>query len=268
VSGRALVVVSTYNQLPSLRLCLRGLLRQASTEFSIAVADDGSREETRDFVRAFARTAGERGIPVAHVWQEDVGFRKARILNEAVRRGGEASLVAFLDGDCVAPPEWVGRHLAAHEPGSFHVGGVARLSEEASAGLTEADVDEGRLDRLRTAEHARDSRVRARKSRWGTLLRLKHRPKVFGGNMAFDRSLFVALNGFDERFEGFGLEDTDLRDRAMRMRPRPRVKNLYGTNDVFHLWHPTGGRGRSPNRDYYETARPVRCERGLAGGGA
>ena len=94
-------------------------------------------------------------------------------------------------------------------------------------------------------------------------LRRKNRPKVLGGNMAFDRVLFAALNGFDERFEGFGLEDSDLRDRAMRLRPRPKVKNLYGVNDVFHLWHPRGGRGKSPNRAYYEQRRPARCEVGL-----
>ena len=52
--------------------------------------------------------------------------------------------------------------------------------------------------------------------------------------------------------------------RATRERvPRPKVKNLYGVNDVFHLWHPRGGRPSSPNRAYYETRRPARCEVGL-----
>ena len=70
-------------------------------------------------------------------------------------------------------------------------------------------------------------------------------------NMAIDRALFEALNGFDERFESWGVgEDSDLRDRAMRLRPRPRVKVLYGVNDVFHLWHPRSGR-RDQSQIYY-----------------
>ncbi|HIG04401.1 MAG TPA: hypothetical protein EYQ08_01515 [Planctomycetes bacterium] len=68
-----------------------------------------------------------------------------------------------------------------------------------------------------------------------TLLRLKNRPKVLGLNMAMDRALFEDLNGFDEKFVGYGLEDSDLRDRAMRRSPRPRVVNLYGEKDVYHL---------------------------------
>ena len=36
-------------------------------------------------------------------------------------------------------------------------------------------------------------------------------------NFAMDRGLFEALNGFDERFVGWGYEDSDLRDRAMRL---------------------------------------------------
>jgi hypothetical protein len=113
----------------------------------------------------------------------------------------------------------------------------------------------------------RDLRKKARQSRWGTRVRRRHRPKVLGLNMAIDRELFVALNGFDERFESWGIgEDTDLRDRAMRSRPRPRVRVLYTLNDVFHLWHPITRGRRSEGKPYYETSRPVRCERGLVQG--
>ena len=82
--------------------------------------------------------------------------------------------------------------------------------------------------------------------------------------MALDRDLFERLNGFDERFESWGLgEDSDLRDRAMRLRPKPRVKVLYTRNDVYHLWHPIGVNQRAESERYYRTERPIRCERGL-----
>ena len=73
------------------------------------------------------------------------------------------------------------------------------------------------------------------------------------------------INGFDERFTAVTVgEDTDLRDRAMRLRPRPRVKNLYLKTWVYHLWAPRPAHDRRhPNRAYYETARPVYCEKGL-----
>jgi GT2 family glycosyltransferase len=264
---RARVIVSAYERLDLLRLALRGYLRQSTRDFSLVVADDGSGPVTRAFVDAFGHEAEAAGIPFEHHWQEDRGFRKTRILNTAVRSHRGEPLLVFSDGDCLPPARFVERHLAAHAPLSFHVGGAVRLSREASEGLTEADVDAGRFERLVTAADRRDLARRARKSRWGVFLRRSRRPKCVGLNMAFDRTLLEAINGFDERFEGWGLEDSDLRDRAMRHRPRPAVRVLYGENDVFHLWHPVTPGQISNNREYYETARPVRCEAGLVRGG-
>lgn len=257
------VIVAAYEQLPALRLALRGYLRQTTRDFSLVVADDGSKDDTRAWLEAFAEQARAAGIAFEHHWQEDRGFRKTRILNHCVRQATDETLYLFSDGDCIPPARFVERHAAAHEPQSFHVGGAVRLDAEASAAIDEAAVDRGDFEALIQPSDRRDLARRARKSRWGTWLRRKNRPKVLGLNMAFDRELFEALNGFDERFEGYGYEDSDLRDRAMRHRPRPVVKVLYGTNDVFHLWHPAIPGGREPNRAYYRMDRPVRCAKGL-----
>ena len=198
-----------------------------------------------------------------HVWQEDVGFRRAACLNEGVRRSEGEPLLIFTDSDCIPPATFVERHLAAHEPWSFHAGGVVMLSEEVSARLTEADVDAGRHEGLATAADRRDLRRRAWKSRIGLLLRRRNRPKAYGANLALDRGLFEALNGYDERFDRYGFEDSDLRDRAVRLRPRTRVQVLHGKNDVFHLWHPRASGRKEGAREYYERERPVRCEAGL-----
>lgn len=259
----ARVIVAAYEQLPALRLALRGYLRQTTRDFTLVVADDGSKDDTRTWLEGFARDAEAAGIPFEHHWQQDRGFRKTRILNASVRAATDETLYLFSDGDCIPPAAFVERHLAAHEPLSFHVGGAVRLGPEASARIDAACVDRGDFERMVGPADRRDLARRARKSRWGTLLRRKNRPKVLGLNMAFDRALFEALNGFDERFEGYGYEDSDLRDRAMRHRPRPRVKVFYGENDVFHLYHPAIPGGRKPNRDYYRLQRPVRAERGL-----
>ena len=260
---RARVVVTTYEQPQHLRRALRGYLHQTVKDFSLVVADDGSGPETRSLVQEFAEQAAIRGIAFEHCWQEDRGFRRARIQNEAVRRGGGEDLLIFSDGDCIPPAHFVERHLSAHEPLSFQVAGAVRLTHEVSERITEADVDSGRFESLMAPADRRALARRARKSRWGMLLRRRHRPKVLGLNLAVDRRLFEALNGFDEVFVGWGLEDSDLRDRAMRHRPRPRVKILYARNDVFHLWHRKAGGTRSANRAYYDTLRPVRCELGL-----
>jgi glycosyltransferase involved in cell wall biosynthesis len=255
--------MATYNQLPAMRRAVRGYLRQTTNEFVLTIADDGSRPDTADLVRSFAAEAASRGLRVDHVWQEDLGYRRAAVLNEGVRRSEGEPLLIFTDADCIPPATFVERHLARHEPFSFHVGGVVMLSEQASAGLTEDDVDAGRHEALATLADRWDLAWRAWKSRVGLLLHRPRRPKVFGANLALDRGLFEALNGFDERFDSYGFEDSDLRDRAVRLRPSTRMKVLHGRNDVFHLWHPRAPGRREAVRAYYDRERPVRCERGL-----
>ena len=260
----ALVVLCVYNQLPFLRRVLPGYLRQSTSDFHLTIADDGSSDGTDAFVDACRADFEARGIGLSHVWQADEGFRKTRILNEAVRQSPSAPLLIFSDGDCVPPPRFVERHLAVHEPMSFHVAGAYRLDAETSDALTLEAVEAGTFEGCGLPENDRELRKKRRQSIWGTKIGRRNRPKILGLNMAYDRELFLALNGFDERFQSWGIgEDTDMRDRAMRLRPKPRVKVLYTENDVYHLWHPVGTNQRAESERYYKTDRPVRCEHGL-----
>lgn len=264
MSARARVIVSTYNQLPALRLALRGYLRQTTDDFALTVADDGSREDTQSFLRDFAREIEGLGIDFDVVRHADDGFRKTTIVNEAVRRSKGEPLLIFSDGDCIPPAHFVEHHVSVHEPWSFHVGGAYRLSQEASEAITAEDVDAGRFEMLGDETHRRALRRLRRKSFWGTLSRRRNRPKILGLNFAMDRDLFVALNGYDERFATYAVEDTDIGDRAMRLKPRARVKNLYTRCDVYHLWHPETPGGRAESLALHErTAHPPRCEVGL-----
>lgn len=260
----ARVIITAYNNVPALRIALRGYLRQTTQDFGITMADDGSGPETRAFLREFGAEASAHGIPFDTVWHEDLGFRRAAISNAAVRRTQGERLLIFVDGDCIPPAHFVARHLGVHEPWSFHVGGAYRLSRTVSSSITESDVDAGRFESLGGPEHMRQLLRLRRKSFWGTLFRRRRRPKVLGLNFAMDRALFFALNGYDERFTEYGMEDTDLGDRAMRLRPRARVKNLYLECDVYHLWHPQHAGGRSRGLAiYHRYPHPPRCELGL-----
>ena len=262
----ARVILTAYNQLHFLRRVLRGYLRQSHTHFAITVADDGSSDGSEAFIQSMVAPFAERGILLEHLWQEDDGWRKCRILNRAVAEAPNEPLLVFSDGDCIPPGDYIKTHVEAHVPRSFHVAGGVRLSQGVSEGVSEDDVDAGRFETLAEDEHKKDARRRYRKSKWGTLVRRRRRPKILGLNFAVDRALFEAVNGFDENFRSYALEDSDIRDRLMRLRPRPIIRNMYGTNEVFHLWHPSSDptRGRKTQWDYYVSKRPVACERGYS----
>ncbi len=52
----------------------------------------------------------------------------------------------------------------------------------------------------------------------------------------------MAVNGFDERFNGWGYEDSDLVIRLIRS--GIYHKSLRFGAPVFHLWHPLNDRSR------------------------
>ena len=109
------VVVTTYNRHEALAAVLEGYCGQSDHAFDLIVADDGSREETAEIVRQFARRAP---FSIQHVWQEDQGFRAAEIRNRAVASTG-AEYIVFTDGDCVPSRHFVWAHKHLAEPGYF-----------------------------------------------------------------------------------------------------------------------------------------------------
>lgn len=89
--------LATYNMPRHLELVCAALLRQTTQKFEVIVCDDGSGDETRRVVQNFSKQAPFR---VVHVWQENQGFRKCKILNEGIRRS-QGDVLVFLDGDTI-----------------------------------------------------------------------------------------------------------------------------------------------------------------------
>src|SRR4051812_28951589 len=93
----ASLFVSTFNMPLHLELVCEALLRQTRQDFEVIICDDGSGEPTKVVIDDFTKRAP---FPVQHVWQENKGFRKCRILNEGLRKS-RGEICIFLDGDCV-----------------------------------------------------------------------------------------------------------------------------------------------------------------------
>jgi glycosyltransferase involved in cell wall biosynthesis len=109
------VVFTTYNRPQDLERVLAGYARQTYGRFEIVIADDGSGEETRHCIERARRSWN---LDIRHVWQEDIGFRKCRILNRAIVETAAEYLI-FTDGDCIPHPEFVAGHLSLARPGFF-----------------------------------------------------------------------------------------------------------------------------------------------------
>ncbi len=241
---RIAVVVTTYNRPDALRAVLEGYAAQTDDAFEILVADDGSTEETKQIVMQYA---SRRNLAVAHVWQEDRGFRAAAIRNRAVART-DADYIVFTDGDCVPPPSFVASHRALAERGCFVAGNRVLLSEPFTRRVLaeRLPIHTWRAGQWAAAWMRRDA------NRLLPLLRRSAQagfrtaePQRWHGvktcNLALWRSEILRVNGLDEAYEGWGLEDSDFAIRLLHAGLRHKSGRFFAP--LFHLWHRDNDRG-------------------------
>jgi glycosyltransferase involved in cell wall biosynthesis len=243
---RITVVVTTYNRPDALAAVLEGYAHQSDTGFGLIVADDGSTADTAEVVQRFAARAP---FEVSHVWQEDQGFRAAAIRNRAVA-GARGEYVIFTDGDCVPSRTFVHQHRRLAEPGWFLSGNRVLLSQ----GLTRRVLAEHLP--IQAWSWARWLRARGggEANRVMPLLRLPDGPwrrrhaREWRGvktcNLSVWREDLLRVNGLDESYSGWGLEDSDLVIRLLHA--GLRNKNARFAAPVFHLWHLENDRTHLP----------------------
>jgi glycosyltransferase involved in cell wall biosynthesis len=235
------VIVPTYNRPRELRLCLLSLARQSVLPDEVLVADDGSGDETARAIQEFARSSS-CPFPVRHIWQEDCGFRKPRILNETVRQATGDYLI-FIDGDCMAHRHFVRSHLAFAEPRAILGGKRVALGEKLSNRL----LDRGKLLVTCTVGLLWDSIVNdTRKAEEAIMmvhpfLRARFNREritddgIWGCNFSLPKALFYEINGCDEDFLDGSIEDNDLGIRVLNS--GGKVKSVRSLAIVFHFWH-------------------------------
>lgn len=130
------VIFSTYNMPVWLEKVLWGYECQTYSDFEIIIADDGSGPETKKLIDKFIH---ESSLDIKHVWQEDEGFQKSRILNKAILASTTDYLI-FTDGDCIPRNDFVEVHVSKAKKGHFLSGGYFKLPMITSEMITREDV--------------------------------------------------------------------------------------------------------------------------------
>jgi len=260
------IIISTYERPGHLARCLESIAFQQGVfhRFEVVVTDDGSRDETLAFVAASARRVN---FPLTFTTHEHSGFQLARCRNEGTA-ASTAPYLLFTDGDCLLPRDHVRIHLEERRPGWITGGDCLRLDADASQWIDLAAVAAGSFTARIDPDERRRIVWKAWRARAYEWLRVPMRPRLSGNNIGVWRSDLERINGFDERFVGWGLEDRDLQERLERI--GVRVHSVLHRTAPIHLWHPPAPsfarNGESTaNLDYFlHGDRPTFCRSGLA----
>lgn len=231
------VVITTYNRSEALVPVLTALAAQDDKGFEVVIADDGSTQAHQDTIQAAAHSLH---LPLVHIWHPDVGFTASRVRNLGVA-AARGNYIVLLDGDCVPETDFIRNHRRLRAPGYFVNGSRVMLSERLTQAIIAGTI---RLQGQGAAFWLRQ-RVQGDASKLAGLLRLpdwdmRKQPQfVWKGirscNMGVWKQDYVAIDGFDESFVGWGHEDADF---VLRLHNAGiSRKNGFAATEVYHLWH-------------------------------
>ncbi len=241
------IILATYNWPEALEIILANLVLQLDRHpnVEIVIADDGSKSSTIEVVTKYNAINSR----IKHVWHADNGFQKSMILNKAVASSvGEYLL--FLDGDCIPFLDYISEQMKLRQNGYFVAGNRVLLSKSYTKYLLnnpnkinqvfEWNIFKWLIAKITKKVNKSLPSLRFGNGQWRYWRDTNWKyPK--GCNFAVSRNDFLAINGFDESFTGWGHEDADLFVRFLHH--GVKIKDGRFAIPVLHLWHKNSDRG-------------------------
>lgn len=270
--NKLLLVVAVYNDIKALDLVLTALNVQTFKYFEVIIADDGSGENMQKYIHTQIKK--ERTYKIHHVFQEDKGFRKNKIMNEAIKKASTNYLV-FIDGDCVPHSNFLKEHYENIRNNTVLCGKRVNLSKRLSDELTKIKIIDGSFEKV-TFKHFYDSwrnrKIRSTYIEEGVIVKnkylrkifLKEDPHIVGCNFSLHKKLIEKVNGFDENYTGPGIgEDSDLEFRLRLI--GTEFYSLRNLAVLFHLYHKQT-LGSKQNLHYFQEVQKLgeyMCRNGI-----
>ncbi|WP_427170132.1 glycosyltransferase [Fusobacterium nucleatum] len=247
------VIVPVYNRLEHLRALFLCLLRQKKQPDELIITDDGSSQKVLDFIGDLIPKAQ---FKVKHIYQEDKGFRKTRALNNGVRNS-VGDLLIFCDQDLIFGEEYIETIVNGIKDNIFLMGRAHHTTENEKNIILSDIGNINSYDEIIKKLPAKyietiDKMLKEdRKRRIIKTFKLAKRGiRLVGMSYALMKEAYLKVNGYDEKYVGWGQEDDDFGNRLTIA--GINGKELVTKNIQLHLWHysdPT--KVHSSNEEYY-----------------
>jgi glycosyltransferase involved in cell wall biosynthesis len=224
------LIISFYKRLDFLEIILKSLDKQTYKNFEVIIAEDDNNPETVEFVN---KAGLSHTFNIIHKSQEDIGFRKTRILNIAVVAASGEQIV-FIDGDCVLHKNFMEEYSKAISETHFCYGRRVFCSKK----HTDIILKSGSLKKisiLLTILYGGKSIGAGFYLPFKKNIDKQHR-RILGCNWGIMKKNILAVNGFDEDYNRAGVgEDFDIDWRLKKL--GLSVRSMKGKAIVFHMHH-------------------------------
>lgn len=221
------VVLSSYNQLETMKLVIESYRQQTAWPIEVIVNDDGSTDGTLEWLDSLTDVPFElRYVTREHSW-----YRLASGNNSAAKHA-KGSRILFTNGDQI------------HSPKSFE--SHCKLIASRVGGGVFKGIAQGHAQRVTKDMVTEWNKVKVLQEKYPSAKNniphiLQTDPNinpigVWGGNFSVPTAIFARIGGYDEGYDvGWGGEENDLVRRCVKAGCRVEwVKE----SEIFHLDHP------------------------------
>jgi glycosyltransferase involved in cell wall biosynthesis len=235
------LIITTYNWKEALELVLLSALNQSELPEEIIIADDGSRNDTKELIENFAKNSS---VPIIHSWQEDEGFRAASSRNKAIAKA-KSNYIVLIDGDMILHKDFIKEHKLHAKEKQFIQGSRVLIQKEKSKTLIQdkkysiSPFDSGIKNRKNTIHNKTLSSIFSKNK--NSLAGIKT------CNMSFFKADCFDINGFNEDFIGWGREDSEFVVRLLNN--GIKRKNIKFNCIAYHIWHNENPRANLTKND-------------------
>lgn len=233
------LIIAVYKNTAALKILFDAIRNQSVKADEIIIAEDGNCVEMAQLI------ASETLPGVIHLTQEDTGWRKARSLNNAIKKSSGDYLI-IIDGDCVPHPRFIEGHIACSEPGKVCCGKRSELGEKITKEIYNHTLSISNLTKnylFNVISHHRagtrhyEEGVYLPYTGWmARLLKNRHVRYIIGCNYSCYKQDMLAINGLDEDYTKPSVgEDIDLgwRFRGLGI----ELKSCRNSANIYHLYH-------------------------------
>jgi glycosyltransferase involved in cell wall biosynthesis len=223
------LVTPTYNWPQALELLLESVLHQSILPNEVIIADDGSKPETTELIQKYQAIFP---IPLLHVWHEDNGNQKPKIMNKAIAKA-QYEYIIEIDGDIIMNKFFVEDHLKNAQKGVYLFGSRVNIQENILEELFKNKSTHFNF-------FSKGIKKRGRTIRLPFMMKFaklhdERSGKLRGCNMSFWREDFIKVNGFNEGLVGWGIDDSELIQRLHNI--GIKGKRLKYAGIAYHIYH-------------------------------
>ena len=224
----SLVIPVYYNQ-AYLRLIIQSIKKQSYRNFELILSEDADSAWMAEWIAVNTRDCD---FPVVHVCQPDHGYRRAAALNNACRVA-RGKLLVVSDSDCILHPHYLLNYARAYSEGECFVGRRVSLGPMLTTKLIQHNKVNLRFFDMIFSD-ANKKELKEAIYLFGIRRPVKS-IALLGSNFGVKKNWFEYVNGVDEDYQGYGLEDCDL-DRRLQL-AGARFVSMKCRAIQYHLWH-------------------------------